>query len=145
MSALQEGPYPGAAAGVDQIADLANAYYTAALVLLRSAETEAPLSMAPARLCAMHAIELYLNAFLRHQGVPAAQVRARMHNLADPAAFAALGFRRRTEMHLSTMSETREYLISRYAPEQIRQHTEINRLQATLVEVMTKVGKHLRR
>ena len=51
----------------------------------------------------------------------------------------ALGLRKRTAAHLVAMTERREYLISRYAPEQASQHTELNRLRATLEEVRKKV------
>ena len=136
-------PYPGTAASKWQILDLANEYYGAALALFQKAEREAPLSYAPARLCCIHAIELYLNAFLRHEGIGAEQIRRRMHNLADPLFVERLGLKRRTAKHLATMTERREYLISRYAPELITEHSELDRLSATLVEVMAKVRDHM--
>ncbi len=67
-----------------------------------------------------------------------------MHNLAEPMFVAKLQLRKRTALHLEAMTAKREYLISRYAPEQTKEHTELNRLTATLKEVMAKVGKHLR-
>ena len=96
------------------------------------------------RLCAIHAIELYLNAFLRHEGVAPEQIRARMHNLSDPQLVTAIKLKKKTAEHLEALTNRREYLISRYGPEQVSQHTELHRLQATLKEMMMKVGKHLR-
>lgn len=66
-----------------------------------------------------------------------------MHNLAEPMFVAKLQLRKRTALHLEAMTAKREYLISRYARERASEHTEWNRLTATLKEVMAKVGKHL--
>lgn len=144
MDGASGDPYPGSEAEVWQVVELANSYYHAAIVLFRDAEEKDPLAFAPASLCAIHAIELYLNAFLRHEGSSPGQIRARMHNLADPRFVAALKLRAKTARHLADITERREYLISRYAPELVSRHTELNRLSATLVEVMTKMGGHLR-
>ena len=141
---FQNTPYPGSESGIHEILDLAEAYYSAAITLFQKAEKEAPLSYAPARLCSIHAIELYLNAFLRYQGVDSKEIRGRMHNLADPIFVEVLILRRKTAAHLAAMTEGREYLISRYAPDLVSQHTELNRLTSTLVEVMTKTSKHIR-
>jgi hypothetical protein len=136
-------PYPGAAASKWEILDLAHAYSQAGTALFRKACKEEPLSYAPARLCCIHAIELYLNAFLRHEGATPEAIRKRMHDLADPGFVEKLRLRRKTARHLATMTERREYLVARYGPEQIGSHTELNRLSATLVEVMTKAGRHI--
>ncbi|MEL7258764.1 MAG: hypothetical protein AAFN80_13105 [Pseudomonadota bacterium] len=136
--------YPGSRAEVCELLNLAGAYYAAAANLLRNAEKKAPLSYAPARLCSIHSIELYLNAFLRHQGTSPEEIRGRRHNLADPGFVATLKLRKKTAIHLTTMTERREYLISRYAPELASQHTELNRLTATLDEVMNKTTYHIR-
>jgi hypothetical protein len=141
----QTSNYPGHQAHVDEIIELANAYYAAALDLFKSNQSQSQLSYAPARLCSIHAIELYLNAFLRYHGVPPEEIRGRMHNLADPKFVTVLKLKKKTATHLAAMTEKREYLISRYAPELACQHTELNRLTATLVEVMTKVSQHLNR
>lgn len=65
---------------------------------------------------AIHAIELYLNAFLLHSGHDAAQIREFRHNLAaraDLAVELGLALRKRTREHLHTMSQSREFLITR--------------------------------
>lgn len=54
-----------------------------------------------------------------------------------------LKLRKKTAAHLIAMTERREYLISRYAPEFAGQHTELNRLIGILNEVMSKVTKYL--
>ncbi|WLR93889.1 hypothetical protein [Shinella zoogloeoides] len=135
--------YPGENASAFAIVQLGNAYYNAAMELFKHASAPDPLSFAPARLCAIHAIELYLNAVLRHEGVAPSQIRGRMHNLADPTFFTRLKLRKKTADHLQALTERREYLIARYAPEQASQHTELNRLTATLVEVMMKAGHYV--
>ena len=144
MGGASENPYPGSLATVREIIDLANEYYHAANVLFQRAQKEAPLSYAPARFCAIHAIELYLNAFLRHEGIAPEQIRRRMHNLADPTFVTTLKLKKKTAQHLETIVAKREYLIARYAPDQYSQHTELNRLSATMAEIMMKAGNMAR-
>ncbi|MEM7635327.1 MAG: hypothetical protein AAF299_12245, partial [Pseudomonadota bacterium] len=57
-------PYPGATASAQQVLQLANEYRTAAHTLLAQGKKKQPLSRAPCRLSAIHAIELYFNALL---------------------------------------------------------------------------------
>jgi hypothetical protein len=135
--------FPGDNADVREILNLAEAYRAAATALFPNARRGAPLSYAPARLCSIHAIELCLNAFLRSKGIPNSQIRARMHNLADDTFVDSLRLRKKTAAHLIAMTEKREYLISRYGPELSDQHTELNRLTATLDEVVNKVTNYL--
>ncbi|MBB5665593.1 hypothetical protein [Rhizobium leguminosarum] len=133
--------YPGSNANPWEVLELANAYSLASKLLF--SEGKKALSIAPARMCAIHAIELYLNAFLRHEGVAPEEIRGRMHSLVEPMFVAKLKLRKKTALHLKAMTAKREYLISRYAPERTREHTELNRLTATLAEVMEKVGEYL--
>lgn len=135
--------YPGTEADPRQILDLAEAYYDAAISLFAGARKGQPLQYAPARLCSIHAIELYLNAFLRNDGEEPGQIRGRLHNLSDARFVAALRLRKKTADHLQAITDRREYLISRYAPEQTSQHTELNRLRATLEEVRKKTSEKL--
>ncbi|WP_244425752.1 hypothetical protein [Rhizobium etli] len=135
--------YSGSNANPLEVLDLANAYFLASKCLFSEGQKQVALSMAPARMCAIHAIELYLNAFLRHEGVAPEEIRKRMHNLVDSRFVAKLQLRKKTALHLQAMTAKREYFISRYAPEQAREHSELTRLAATLLEVMEKVGKHL--
>lgn len=135
--------YPGSKASIREILELANSYYKAANVLFGESQKLVPLSSAPARMAAIHAIELYLNAFLRHEGTAPEEIRKRMHDLAEPILVEKLKLRKKTALHLEAMTARREYLIARYAPERVTDHTELNRLSATLVEVMKKVGNYV--
>ncbi len=122
---------------------LAHEYRKASDVLLGLGRRGAPLSRAPFRLTAIHAIELYLNAFLLERGHPAAFIRGLQHNLSERAELAlsgGLSLRKRTAEHLRSLSAGREYLTSRYAPERSETMSQINRLMATLEEVANKVS-----
>ena len=136
-------PYPGSNAEPEDILDLAEAYYEAAISLLEVGKKVDKLRYAPARLCSIHAIELFLNAFLRHGGAAPELVRSRLHNLADDSFVKALRLRQKTALHLDEMTKRREYLISRYAPEAVSQHTELNRLRASLEEIRKKTSAHI--
>jgi HEPN domain-containing protein len=134
--------YPGSSASVEEIVHLAREYQMAARTLLLNARRGKPLSSAPARLCAIHAIELYLNAFLLSLGDTPEQIRSRRHDLAERARLAldhGLKLRKKTAEHLDRLSQDREYLVSRYGPELASTLSEVNRLMATLEEVAKKV------
>ena len=101
------------------------------------------MSRAPYRLAAIHAVELYLNAFLLHSGLDHGRVRGLQHDLAartDLSVKCGLLLRKRTATHLRTMAAAREYLVSRYGPELSSSLSQLNRLSATLSEVAGKVG-----
>ncbi|MFO1014512.1 MAG: hypothetical protein U1E50_12195 [Caulobacteraceae bacterium] len=66
---------------------------------------------------AIHALELYFNAYLRAAGHAAKDVRAQGHDLArrvELAQAAGLTLRRRTADHLVAMTRNRDYLAARY-------------------------------
>jgi HEPN domain-containing protein len=133
--------YPGETATPQQIVLLANEYRRAAETLRLTGRRRQPISLAPYRFVALHAIELYLNAVILAAGHPSAKLRGLHHDLASRAKFAPiakLGLRTRTLKHLQTLSETREYLITRYDPT-ASVASELNRLAATLTEVADKV------
>lgn len=135
-------PYPGAAASASEILALAAEYHASAEALMLNGRPREPISRAPAGLCAIHAIELYLNAFLLSVGDPPQKVRAHFHNLADKATSAVdrgLILRKLTLKHLIRMTEDREYLVSRYGPEMAGTLSESNRLMATLNELGKKI------
>lgn len=135
-------PYPGSQATIGQFVGLADEYCVAAYSLLSQSNRMSPSSSAPARLCAIHSVEMYLNAFLIFHGMTPAEVRGLQHNLAERAAAAArnsLGLRSRTQAHLLRIHDQREYLVVRYGPEQVQGLSELNRMFATLKEVSTKV------
>ena len=134
--------YPGDGTSPAQILQLAGEYRGAAHDLLARGRKGVPASWAPARMTAIHAIELYLNAVLLAKGGTPAEIRGLQHNLAKRAELSAvrdLRLRRRTLQHLGSLSEAREYLATRYGPELGSSWTQLNRLLATLDEVAAKV------
>jgi hypothetical protein len=103
--------------------------------------------MAPARLLAAHAIELYLNAFLLAVGTSPQQIRGFHHDFASMAKLAfekGLLLRQKTVQHMCRMTERREYLVLRYGPEQVPSAADLTRVQATLKEVSEKVQRVVR-
>jgi hypothetical protein len=92
---------------------------------------------------AIQAIELYLNALLLERGHTAVELRRLQHNLAARTELAlaeGLVLRVRTVAHLRALCDGREYLVSRYAPDQAKDATQVNRLAATLDEVARKTS-----
>ena len=105
ISHAESPPYPGSLAETSDLLQLADAYRCAAAKLFDQSKGSGPVAQAPARFCAIHAIELYINVFLRHSGRSAEQVRAKMHALDDPNFADALNLRGRTRQHLQWMTE----------------------------------------
>ncbi len=148
MDQTPTATYPGTATSIPEIMDLAAQYHQAAAVLVLNAEQvggPGPVRYGPARFCAIHAVELCLNAFLRLEGAPPKAVRARMHNLADDRFVTTIGLRRKTAQHLHSLTAQREYLIARYAPDLLAQQSQLNRMMATLVEVQAKTHAFVNR
>ena len=138
--------FPGELATPGEIRLLADEYRKAAHLLQRLGRTGEPLSRAPFRLAAIHAIELYLNALLLHRGYAPSEIRRMQHDLAQRTGLAiacGLRLRSRTAVHLNALAENREYLVTRYGPEISGTISRINRLEATLDEVARKVTKVL--
>ncbi len=135
--------YPGEDATSAQVFALAREYDAAARELFASGRRKAGNS-APARLCALHAIELYLSAYLLHAGRDATEVRGLQHQLAkrgEMAADAGLLLRRRTREHLRQLDERREYLAERYCPQPNQSPSPVNRLISTLDELASKTSR----
>lgn len=134
--------YPGDAMAARQTLDLANEFRNAAKTLLKLKRRD-PLSMAPYRLAALHALELYLSAYLRVHGHDNPAIRKTGHRFYDKARHASehgLVLRMKTLEHLRTLTDKREYLVTRYDVAQLATATQINRLDATLEEVFRKVS-----
>lgn len=136
-------PYPGAESAPQDILDLAEGYANAAQQLLSVNRKPSAPASAPARLCAIHAIELCQNAFLRHHGKTPEHIRGRNHCLEDAEFAQALRLRRKTAAHMRRLTKDREYLDSRYAPETLSSCSQFNRLTATLDEVLRKTRAHI--
>lgn len=141
-STTERPAYPGSEATVEQFIGLADEYLAAANSLLSQVSRKRSSSSAPARLCAIHAVEMYLTAFLVFHGSDHRQVRGFQHDLAQRAAMATekgLRLRVKTQAHLLKIHDRREYLVVRYGPEQAGGLSELNRTFATLNEISTKV------
>lgn len=138
--------YPGESATADELFRLAEEYRRAADLLMDMHRPSRPFSRAPFHLAAIHAIELYLNALLVSQGLKPCDLRKLHHDLSariDHEHAARLTLRKRTAAHLAGLSERREYLISRYGTDGMKTISQVNRLQATLAEIQSKVAKTL--
>ncbi|BAB52590.1 hypothetical protein [Mesorhizobium japonicum] len=138
----EERKYPGELASPRQVHELAEEYRKAASLLLQLGRPGKPLTRAPFRLSAIHAIELYLTALLLHRGHNPNQIRKMQHDLSkrtEQALEAGLRLRAKTAKHLQSLSQNREYLVTRYGPELAATASQINRLTATLEEVAVKV------
>jgi hypothetical protein len=143
MSVEGQRLYPGNSATPAQILSLAAEYRRSAETLLAAGRNGAPLSWTAYRLVALHAIELYLNAYLIAAGHSQQYVRGLQHDTASRAQHAAeLRLRKRTAEHLQRLSEDREYLVVRYDPSP-SSISPLNRLHATLTEVAQKVANRV--
>jgi hypothetical protein len=146
MLAESQKSYPGELATPGEIRLLADEYRKAAHVLQQLGRAGEPLSRAPFRLSAIHAIELYLNALLLYRGYAPSEIRRMQHDLTERTELAiacGLRLRSRTAAHLKALAENREYLVTRYGPEMSGTVSQINRLEATLEEVSRKVTEIL--
>ena len=137
-----ETNYPGEKADASRLRQLAENYHEAADFLLGNKQRKAPMSRAPWRLLAIHAIELYLNAFLLSKGHRSSNIRGLQHGLSEKAELAValgLNLRKKTKEHLSTLTRTREYVVARYDPDGLTALSEMNRLSRTMEELAEKV------
>jgi len=135
-AAVVPPPYPGSGACAGDVLAHADCYRAAALALL--APGIGPASRPPGRLCAIQAIELYLNAYLLNRGRTHCEIRGLRHDMAARAALArahGIVLRRRTAEHLASLAANREYLLVRYAPERAMNLSQVNRMTASLEQV----------
>jgi hypothetical protein len=145
MTIADVADVPGAGAGPDDVFRLAEAYRCAAERLLGPDGRADRQVRIPGRLCALHAIELYLQAFLRVHGLEAARIRSFLHDLRrhrEEAVARGLVLRARTARHIDRVAREREYVAVRYRPEAAAV-SEITRLIATLRELATCVKRAL--
>lgn len=139
-----QSAYPGDRATASDIRRLAEEYRRAAHRAAGDLRRGEPLSGAPLRLLALHAVELDLSAFLVLHGRTWAEVRRMGHDLAprlEAATAAGLVLRHRTAAHVVTVAREREYLVARYGPDCLGNVSQVNRLLATLDEVGLKVSR----
>lgn len=127
-----------------ELASLASSFSEATYKLLDLCRKGEPLTHAPYRFAAIHAIELYLTAYLQLNNHEPQKIRKLQHNLegrTTRAIEAGLKLRARTIAHLRELTSTREYVETRYQPTALKKLTQPNRLIATLREVEDKVMK----
>src|SRR4051812_42054880 len=99
---------------------LAQEYREAAQLLMSQGDEVKSFPRAPYRFLAVHAIELYLNAFLLSVGHDPKNIRDLNHNLstrAEHAIMKGLTLKKRTALHLSAVTGEREYMAVRYSPD----------------------------
>jgi hypothetical protein len=139
----QNFSYPGGVASPKELLALADEFKRIAELAREAGCKGHPLSRAPYRLLAIHAVELYLNAFLVDAGEPHDRVRGLQHNFTKRLEFVRshrLILTNKTQRHLESLTNTREYLTSRYDP-RASAVSHLNRLEATVDEVAEKVHK----
>jgi hypothetical protein len=125
------------AATPEEILGLAEEYANTAVHLFE--QKDKALGHRPAHLCALHAIELYLHAFLKFRGATSGRIKARQHDLWHQEFAERLDLDTKTCKHLRDLSETREYRTLRYAPQQ--PHSPKNRMERTLQAIRGAQGK----
>lgn len=143
---MDGGPSPAPAktsteAMPQDVLDLAGKYAEAAEYLFAEHRRSKPGLNLPARLCALHAMELYLHAFLRFRGATAKQIRARNHGLWHEEFNLCLGLDAKTCQHLQDLTNGREYLSVRYPLEPDRQPCPLNRMERTLEAIREKADR----
>jgi len=125
-----------------ELAKLARSFSEATDKLLGLCKKGQPLTHAPYRFAAIHAIELYLTAYLQLNNHEPKKIRGLQHDLAkrtDHATKAGLKLRKRTIAHLRELTSTREYVETRYHPTTLKNLTQPNAIIATLKDVEDKV------
>ncbi|MCX7300156.1 MAG: hypothetical protein NTX73_07210 [Rhodobacterales bacterium] len=139
----QVSKYPGEGSTVMQMLSLADEYYSASILLIRH-KAHSPSLFAPARLCVLQAIEVYLNSYLLFCGMTPKDIRTFRHLLNDRVIAAQkLGLELAPETHesLTKLEKSREYLLVRYGPERESELSDLPDLFNTLDDVTRKVRK----
>lgn len=120
---------------------LAEEYKQTALALQILGRKREPLSLAPFRFAAIHAIELYLSAVLLKAGREPDSLLLLGHRLKERAELAkevGLTLRKRSFNHLETLEASREYQVARYGSGDLKTASPVTQLVATLDDVATK-------
>ncbi len=136
-------PYPGSETDPRKLFELAGTYRLAFDTLCDQMQKGPGGLHSPASFCGIHAIELYLQALLRMDGVCPVEARGFRHRLSDIAAHpsvAALALRKRTRDHLCSITQSREYLVVRYAPDLKAERSQRNQIEASLEDLARKIG-----
>jgi hypothetical protein len=123
---------------------LAAEYAQASKALRKLGRMRQAQSYAPFRFAALHAIELYLSAYLRLHGLDNAELRSTGHRFCAKTELATqhgLRLRKKTHAHLIELSGNREYQAVRYDTTMLALLTKINRLEATRDEIAAEVTR----
>jgi len=127
-----------------ELVELAQSFVAASETYLTLHKKTKSVAQAPYRFNAIHAIELYLTAYLQLNKHEPGEIRDLQHNLKERTARATkagLVLRKRTISHLGKMTSTREYVETRYHPAALKKLSQPTQLLATLKEVREKVEK----
>lgn len=127
-----------------ELVELAQSYVAASEAYLALNKKTSSLAQAPYRFNAIHAIELYLTAYLQLNKHEPQEIRDLQHDLKERtqrATKAGLILRKRTIRHLGKLTSSREYVETRYHPAALKKLSQPTQLLATLTEVREKVEK----
>jgi len=142
----EDTDYPGSEMSHGQMLALAHEYRRIALSLEKLAIRNRPIALAPYRFAAIHAIELYLNAFLLFKGHSPKSLRGISHDLKQRQEMAeALGLvlRSNTIDGIRQIMLNREYLAVRYSVSHMKQVLEFYQLERILAELAKKVTSRI--
>lgn len=142
-----EPPKDMAATTPKELLELAKSYSKASMTYLSAEKSKASLANAPYHFAALHAIELYLTAYLQLNSHEPKDIRDLQHNLearTEHATKAGLILRKRTVRHLRKLTSSREYVEARYHPAALKNLSQRTQLLATLNDVKDKVEKVVR-
>jgi hypothetical protein len=138
--------YPGSALSSAEVLELADAFRESARQLLDKDPKRCSKASGPLRLLTIHAIELYLNAYLLASGLDASAIRGLQHDLKAREQLVrdrGMVLRVKTGKHLSDLTVKREYLVSRYDIPDNASLSALSRLTATMEEVRKRAIKQL--
>jgi hypothetical protein len=139
-----DGGPPPATGGISSSAkpqemlDLAKSYADAAEHLFAEHRASKMSLQKPARLCALHAIELYLHAFLTFRGATDKQMKDRHHALWHEEFSDRLGLDAKTQQHLKDLTTEKAYLAVRYGCEPPHTMCAETRMKRTLELIREK-------
>lgn len=126
-----------------ELIELAASYAEAAEKLKELWKKGVPLSQAPFRFVAIHAIELYLNAYLETNDHDPKEIRGLQHDLQKKTNCAmadGLKLKLRTVKYLGKLTANADYTCARYKPASLKQPAPPSQLLAAMNDVKDKVA-----
>jgi hypothetical protein len=134
--------YPGEKMSPGQMLALAHEYKRIAQSLDKLEIKSRPIALAPFRFAAIHAIELYINAYLLFRGVEARELRKINHDLVRRQIWAhelGLVLRSKTIERIGQIMLNREYLSARYSVCHVKNGLDFTQLEMVMSELAKKV------